>query len=68
MTSLRFAACAISLIALFPANAQEPPPSRVVVADISQQEIAATSRLVGVIDFDRVSKVASSANTEVTSS
>ncbi len=57
MTSLRFAACAIGLIAIFPANAQEPPPSRVVVADISQQEIAATSRLVGVIDFDRVSKV-----------
>ncbi len=57
MNSLRFAACAIGLIAMFPANAQEPPPSRVVVAEITQQEIAATSRLVGIIDFDRVSKV-----------
>ncbi len=57
MNSLRFAACVIGLITLFPANAQKPPPAKVVVAAIAQQEIAATSRLVGVIDFDRVSNV-----------
>ncbi|MEJ1472244.1 MAG: hypothetical protein RPU59_14445, partial [Candidatus Sedimenticola sp. (ex Thyasira tokunagai)] len=36
---------------------QTPPPARVVVAKVVEQELAATSRLIGVIDFDRISEV-----------
>lgn len=34
-----------------------PSPARVVVASVEEHEIAETSRLMGVIDFDRISEV-----------
>lgn len=37
--------------------AEGPPPARVVVTDVREQEIAQTSALLGVIDFDRISAV-----------
>ncbi len=36
---------------------QEPPPAKVVLTQVREQELAPTSRLVGVIDFDRISEV-----------
>ncbi len=40
-----------------PAAPQEPPPARVVITQVREQELAPTSRLVGAIDFDRISEV-----------
>jgi len=34
-----------------------PPPAKVVVTQVRAQELAPTSRLVGTIDFDRISEV-----------
>lgn len=34
-----------------------PPPAKVVVTQVIEQELAPTSRLVGAIDFDRISEV-----------
>ena len=39
------------------APAEGPPPARVVVTEVLEQEIAQTSALLGVIDFDRISAV-----------
>lgn len=49
--------CLIGLLLSLPALAEQPPPARVVVVEVTKQEIAETSRLVGIVDFDRVSSV-----------
>ncbi|MET0012309.1 MAG: efflux RND transporter periplasmic adaptor subunit [Sedimenticola sp.] len=48
--------CLLLLPALLPA-ADAPAPTQVVVAAVEEREITETSRLVGVIDFDRISEV-----------
>ncbi len=35
----------------------EPPPAKVVLTQVREQELAPTSRLVRAIDFDRISEV-----------
>lgn len=47
----------LGLTAPLSAAAEGPPPARVVVTDVREQEIAQTSALLGVIDFDRISAV-----------
>lgn len=37
--------------------AAEKAPARVVTAAVTEQEVAATTRLTGVVDFDRISEV-----------
>lgn len=41
------------LIVAAPVGAQQPPPARVAVAKIFEKELAPTTPLVGVVDFDR---------------
>ncbi|MES9937668.1 MAG: efflux RND transporter periplasmic adaptor subunit [Sedimenticola sp.] len=48
--------CLLLLPTLLPA-ADAPAPTQVVVAAVEEREITETSRLVGVIDFDRISEV-----------
>ncbi len=43
----------LSLAAAPPA----PPPAKVVITKVIEQELAPTSRLVGALDFDRISEV-----------
>jgi len=40
------------------AQAQQPPPARVVTATVKTQELSPTSRMVGVLRFTQVSQVA----------
>lgn len=40
------------LIVAVPVAAQQPPPARVAVAEIFEKELAPTTPLVGVVDFD----------------
>lgn len=47
------------LIAATAASAQEPPPARVTVSKITQQEISANNGFIGLIYYDRVSHVSS---------
>jgi RND family efflux transporter MFP subunit len=42
-----------ALIIAAPAEAQQPPPARVAVTKIFEKELAPTTPLVGVVDFDR---------------
>ena len=39
--------------------AQEPPPAKVVVAKISQQEVAENQSFIGLLYYDRISNVSS---------
>ena len=36
-----------------PAGAQQPPPARVAVSEIYEKEVAPTTPLVGIVDFDQ---------------
>ena len=57
---MRYASVICSLIWLFsPPSvlAAEAPAARVVVATVTDQQINETTRLLGIIDFDRVSRV-----------
>jgi RND family efflux transporter MFP subunit len=47
------------LIGLTTATAQEPPPAWVVVAEISQQEVAENQSFIGLLYYDRISNVSS---------
>ena len=49
--------CIFGLVPALPAAAAGPPPARVVVVEVQEQEIEQTSALLGVIDFDRISAV-----------
>ncbi|MCP3870220.1 MAG: efflux RND transporter periplasmic adaptor subunit [Gammaproteobacteria bacterium] len=57
MNLSRFTAVLICALAALSSSAEGPPPSKVVTALVKQQQVSPTSRLVGVIDFDRVSNV-----------
>ena len=41
------------LIVAAPVGAQQPPPARVAIAKVFEKELAPTTPLVGVVDFDR---------------
>jgi RND family efflux transporter MFP subunit len=41
------------------AAAQEPPPAKVVVAEIGQQEVAENQSFIGLLYYDRISNVSS---------
>jgi RND family efflux transporter MFP subunit len=47
------------LLAAAPAGAQQPPPARVAVTNIFEKELAPTTPLVGVVDFDRSAGISS---------
>ena len=47
------------LIGLTTATAQELPPAKVVVAEISQQEVAENQSFIGLLYYDRISNVSS---------
>jgi multidrug efflux pump subunit AcrA (membrane-fusion protein) len=57
MKSVVFLCCLAGLLLPLPIRAQQPPPAKSVVVEVTQQEIAETSRFVGIVDFDRVSAV-----------
>jgi len=39
------------------AHAQGPPPAKVVVAKVTQREVAETQSLIGLLYYDRVSRI-----------
>ena len=47
------------LISVTPASAQQPPPTRVAVAQVFEKEVAPTTPLVGVVDFDQSAGISS---------
>ena len=50
---------AISIIGCSTVYGQEPPPAKVVVAKITQQEIAENRSFLGLLYYERISHVSS---------
>lgn len=48
---------AISLLMLGNSAVAEPPPARVITAPVTEREMAATQKVTGMVDFDRISEV-----------
>ena len=57
MKSLGIGFCIIGLLFWSNLFADGPPPARVAAVEVIEKEIEPTSSLVGVIDFDRISRV-----------
>lgn len=47
------------LISVAAASAQQPPPARVAIAQVFEKEVAPTTPLVGVVDFDQNAGISS---------
>jgi membrane fusion protein (multidrug efflux system) len=66
---MRHSTSALTLLLLSYCNqmiAADAPPTRVVVATVTEQEVATTSIQAGVVDFDRVSAVSGETSGRVT--